>query len=243
MQFTFETRIPVAAELDALLGANAAHWSRGLRQAWVLLYRKKLSPAQAYAQLGKLGFTSKQLEALLTGAQMRHAALVELKKYEQGQLELALEQRERALKAKRKKIKSLDKRLDKLRVQRSKHAPKPGKDRNKPYLKALAGIREVQAELTFCHNWARQKERVLQSKQGKLTRLRDDVRHERYALCFGSKALLAQRPAEHNRGTTPFSSLEAWRQAWDLARNGQWWAIGTTARPGALSSPMETNWC
>src|SRR5450830_1506412 len=102
MQFTFETRIPVTAELDALLGANAAHWSRGLRQAWVFLYRKKLTPAQAYASLSKLGFTSKQVGSLLASAQMRYVGLVELKKYERGQLELAVEQRERALKAKRK---------------------------------------------------------------------------------------------------------------------------------------------
>jgi hypothetical protein len=58
MQFTFETRIPVTAELDTLLSANAAHWSHGLRQTWVLLYRKKLTPVQAYAPLSKLGFTS-----------------------------------------------------------------------------------------------------------------------------------------------------------------------------------------
>jgi hypothetical protein len=156
MQYTFETRIPVTAELDALLSSNAAHWSRGLRHAWVLLYRKKLLPAQAYAQLSKLGFTSKQVESLLAGAQMRHSALVELKAYEKGQLELAIGQCERALANKRKKIKSLDKRLVKLCTKRDKHAPKPGKERSKLLLKALADIREVRAELDFCHNWVSQ---------------------------------------------------------------------------------------
>ena len=33
----FESRLTVSAEMDALLAAQAAHWSWGLRKAWVLI--------------------------------------------------------------------------------------------------------------------------------------------------------------------------------------------------------------
>lgn len=67
--------------LDALLAENASHWSWGLRKAWSSLYRQRLSRAQAYAELKKLGFTSKQVESLLTAVEMKRAGLVEAAKY------------------------------------------------------------------------------------------------------------------------------------------------------------------
>ncbi|MET0964698.1 MAG: hypothetical protein ABWY05_18055 [Noviherbaspirillum sp.] len=58
-----------------------------------------------------------------------------------------------------------------------------------------------------------------------------DIAAGRYRLCFGSRKLLAQRPTEHNRDSTPFASLEEWRKAWDIARSGQWWSVGKTDKP------------
>jgi len=228
---TFETRLTVAPDVADLLSANAAHWSWGLRKAWSLLYRQGLSATQAYAALTKEGFTSQQVGSLLIAAEMKHAGLVELKKYEQEQLELGIAKRERAVAEKCRKIATLEKRQAKLRARRDKLAPKSGKERTSKYLDVLAQLRKVQAELTFCRNWIAQKERVLVAKRGKLATLRANIATGRYSLCFGSKKLLAQRPSEHNRDTTPFGSEAEWRSTWDIARSGQWWAVGRTDAP------------
>jgi hypothetical protein len=72
---------------------------------------------------------------------------------------------------------------------------------------------------------------VLDAKRGSLRTLVADIEAGRYSLCFGSKKLPAQRPTVHNQETTPFASLHDWRKAWDIARNGQWWSVGKTAKP------------
>ena len=82
MLHTFEARLTVDAETDALLASQAAHWSWGLCKAWSLLYRQRLSKAQAYAELMRHGFTSHQVGSMLMSAEMRQAGVVELKKYE-----------------------------------------------------------------------------------------------------------------------------------------------------------------
>lgn len=116
--YTFETRLTVDPELDALLASNSAHWSWGLRKAWSLLYRQGLSKPQAYAELCKLGFTSHQVGSVLKSAEMKHSALVELKKLEVRQLQLAIHQREDALREKQRKVAALKKRQVKLRAKR-----------------------------------------------------------------------------------------------------------------------------
>jgi hypothetical protein len=239
MFHTFETRCSIDPVLDALLTENAQHWSWGLRKAWSFLYRQGLSRAQAYAELKKLEFTSKQVESLLTMAEMKHTALVEGAKYQLRQLELAIYKRERALTEKRKKIRSLEKRQTALHKMREAYVPKPGKERTKRYLQVLATLRDVNSELAFCRNWARQKERVLRDKRGSLERQRDDLAAGRLTLCFGSRRLLAQRPSEHNTDTTPFESLQDWQAVWSEARDGQWWAIGHADKPSGNS---EAQW-
>lgn len=160
---------------------------------------------------------------MLIQAEMKHAGLVELKKYERKQLERAVDLRERAVADKTKKVLALAKRQTKLREKRDRFAPKPGRERTKQYLEVL---REVDTDLAFCSNWIAQKERVLRDKRGNLKRLTDDIAAGRYTLCFGSKKLLAQRPGSHNAETTPYDSAEAWRMVWDNARSGQWWSVG-----------------
>ena len=75
------------------------------------MYRLKLTKSQAYAELCKLGFTSHQVGSMLISAEMKQASLKELKKYEVRQLHLALDRRETAIKAKTRKVASLEKRL------------------------------------------------------------------------------------------------------------------------------------
>lgn len=239
MLHTFEARFETDDALDALLAENAAHSSWGLRKAWSFLYRQRLSRAQAYAELKKLEFTSKQVESLLTAAEMKRAGLIEASKFQLRQLELVIYKRERALAEKRKKIRSLEKRQVALRAKRADYAPKPGKERTKRYLKALVTLRDVDAELAFCRNWVRQKERVLRDKLGRLERQRADFASDRLSLCFGSKRLLAQRPSEHNAETTPFSTFAEWQATWAEARDGQWWSIGHTDKP---SGNAEVQW-
>lgn len=231
MQHTFEARIPADAELDTLLANNAAHWSRGLRVAWSLLYRRKLTEPQAYAELMRLDFTSHQVGSLLMSAQMRHASMLEVKKSELKQLELSISQRERAISDKLKKIASLEKRRDKLRTKRAGWAAKPGKQRTKRYLEVLRKLRKIQAELHFCHNWVKQKQSVLRDKRGKAAKLLRAISAGHVSLCFGSKKLLAQRPCAASADTTPFESEEAWRTEWTAARDSQWWSVGHAKKP------------
>lgn len=231
MQYTFETRLTVDAALDALLAENAAHWSWGLRKAWSVLYRQKLTEAQSYAELVKQGLTSHQVGSLLIAAQGKYKALVELKKVELKQLSLAIEQRERALQAKHKKITSLRKRADKLRLKRDAWAPRPGKERSGRYLEVLRKLRGIESELRFCLNWVKQKDTVLRDKRGKAARLKADLAAGRVSLCFGSKKLLAQRPGPDNAETTPYETEAAWRTAWAAARGGQWWSVGVAKKP------------
>ena len=125
MLHTFVARLVTDPVLDALLVENAQHWSWGLRKAGSFLYRQKLTRAQAYAELKKLEFTSKQVGSLLTAAEMKYAALLEVSKYQLRQLELSIYKREHALAQKSKKIRSLEKRLAALRKKRDAYAPKP----------------------------------------------------------------------------------------------------------------------
>ncbi len=231
MIHTFEARLPVDNVTAMLLADNAAHWSFGLRKAWSLLYRERLPKLQAYAGLKKLGFASEQVGSLLIAAEMKFAALDELKKHEREQLMLAIAKRKAAITAKNKKIAALSKRLTRLHKQRTKLAPQGCKLRTPAYATVLRHLREVTTELAFCQNWVRQKARVLAAKETALEALLASMAAQRYALCFGSKKLLAQRPTPHNADTTPFSSLEAWQTAWDAARNGQWWSVGKAAKP------------
>lgn len=230
MIHTFEARLSADPALDALLAANAKHWAFGLRKAWVLLYRRGLTNPQAYTELCKLGFTAHQVGSLLISAEMKHASLVELKKLEVRQLQLAILKREASLQEKARKVVALQKRQTKLRAKRDKFAPAGGKERTTRYLEALRVLREVDTELAFCLNWMAQKKRVLRDKRGKVERAKAILASGRMSLCFGSRKLLSQRPGPHNPDS-PFEALEAWQTAWADAREGQWWSVGHTDKP------------
>jgi hypothetical protein len=242
MIHSFETRLPVDELTSALLSENAAHWSFGLRKAWNLLYREQLPKPRVYATLKRLGFTSEQAGSLLIAAEMKFAALNELKKYEREQLKLAVAKRKTALAAKNKKIAALTKRLARLQKQRTKSVPSAARPRTAAHADVLRQLREVSTELAFCQNWVAQKTRALVVKTAALGTLQASMDAQQFALCFGSKKLLSQRPGEHNAATTPFTSLAHWRTAWDIARNGQWWAVGRTDKPqgNAESSGYRT---
>jgi hypothetical protein len=123
---TFEARFDVSPEVSDLLAQNASHWSWGLQKAWSLRYRKGFSRPSTYAELCKFGFTSKQVGSLLIAIDMRFAAIKELKKYEFKNLQFAIDKREAAISAKTRKVLSLTKRLEKLRLKRDKLAPQSG---------------------------------------------------------------------------------------------------------------------
>jgi hypothetical protein len=200
------------------------------------LYRQRLSEKDAYDRIRGLGFTTRQTESIITAAQMRKDGLVELKKYERSQLELAIDKRTRAIQEKLKKVRSLEKRERRLCATRTSRAPSGGKRRSRGYLDALSALRAVREELDFCRNWIAQKERVLQAKQGRLKRLTEDMAADRYSLCFGSKDLLRQRPGVNPSESPAFETVEEWQRTWDCARNGQFWAIGHTKEPSGNST-------
>jgi hypothetical protein len=228
---TFEARFDVTPEVSGLLAQNAAQWSLGLHKAWSLRYRQGLNEKSAYAELCKLGFTSKQVGSILIAVDMRYKATKELKEYEFKNLELAIEKRYQSISTKNRKIESLTKRISKLRTQRNKLAPKNGKERSAKYRAVLASIRAAQSDLQLCKNWVDQKSRALDAKKGKLATLATVIESGRFSLCFGSFKLLAQRPGMHNADSSPFDSIEAWQMTWNDARQNQWWSVGATDKP------------
>jgi hypothetical protein len=92
---------------------------------------------------------------------MRYSAIKELKNYEFKNLEIAIEKRELAIATKNRKIKSLTKRLEKLRIKRDKLAPKLGKTRSAKYIAVLTEIRNADADLNFCINWVKLSKRLV----------------------------------------------------------------------------------
>ena len=96
---------------------------------------------------------------------MRFSAIKELKKYEFNNLQLAIEKRESAIATKNRKIQSLTKRLDKLRLKRDKLARELGNGRSAKYIAVLAEIRKNDADLKFCINWVKQKTQALDAKK------------------------------------------------------------------------------
>ena len=239
MLSTFETRFDVSPELSKLLLDNASHWSWGVRKAWNFRFRKGLSEQSTYAELVRLGFTSLQVGSILKFVDMRFSAIKELKKYEFKNLKLAIEKRESAISTKNRKVMSLTKRLEKLRLKRDKLAPQLRNARSAKYIAVLAEIRKNDADLKFCINWVSQKTRVLEAKKGQLESLDQTIESDRFSLCFGSSKLLAQRPGEHNAETTPFDSLDEWKLAWSDARQNQWWSVGNKNKP---SGNQEVQW-
>jgi IS605 OrfB family transposase len=236
---TFETRFDVTPELSELLLDNASHWSWGVRKAWNFRFRKGLSEQSAYAELVGVGFTSAQVNSILHFVDMRYSGIKELKKYEFKNLQLAIEKRESAIATKNRKIQSLSKRLDKLRLKRDKLAPQLGNERSGKYIAVLAEIRKNDEDLKFCINWVKQKTQALDAKKGKLASLDETIESGRFSLCFGSSKLLAQRPGKHNAETTPFNSVDEWKQAWSDARQNQWWSVGNKNKP---SGNQEVQW-
>ena len=202
-------------------------------------YRQGLNERSAYAELCKLGFSSKQVGSILIAVDMRYKAIKELKKYEFKNLELAVEKRTQAISTKNRKIESLTKRISKLRTQRNKLAPKNGKERSAKYRAVLASIRESESDLRFCKNWVDQKSRALDAKKGKLESLDKTIKSGRFSLCFGSSKLLSQRPGNHNKETTPLHCLDEWKETWSDARENQWWSVGATDKP---SGNPEVQW-
>lgn len=229
--YAFEARIPADGALDGVLAENASNWSRGLRVAWTLLYRRMLPEKEVYAALKRLDFTSYQVGSLLLSARTRHASLLEAKRFELQQLQLSLAQREVALATKVKKIATLERRRDKLRLKRSAWAPKHGKARSKRQLDVLGKLRDIGSEIRLCRTWVQQKEAVLRAKRGIAKRLSNAIDRGHVGLCFGSKKLLAQRPTESNKETTPFATVADWRARWDSERDGQWWSVGHAKKP------------
>lgn len=239
MLSTFEARFGATPEVSELLAQNASHWSWGLHKAWSLRYRQGLNERSAYAELCKLGFTSKQVGSILIAVDMRYKAIRELKEYEFKNLELAIEKRIQAISTKNRKIESLNNRISKLRTQRNKLAPKNGKERSAKYRAVLTSIRAADSDLQFCKNWGEQKSRVLDAKKGKLASLDKTIKSGRFSLCFGSSKLLTQRPGNHNKESAPFDSLDEWKQSWSDARQSQWWSVGATDKP---SGNPEVQW-
>ena len=205
MQKTYETRVPVTGDQAALLAEQCEQWSAGLRKAWRLCNNLHLSESEMHYSLMPLGFTSHQVKSLIATSTGRHKALKELKKYEQKQLKASISKRKAALKRKTQRLAKL-------------HTTK------KPTKLTLLDI-------TFVEQWIAQKEQALQRSLHKQVKLERQLKLDQFAMVFGGKTLLSQRPTELNHETSPFDSAKAWRAEWLASRNHQIWSVGAKSKP------------
>lgn len=238
MIHTFETRLRVTDEQADVLTAYCAEWSRGLRVAYAAVNRGEAQPL-LYRRLTASGFTSHQGGSLIRHADARHKTLREVKAGELARRQAAIGKREHALAAKHRELDKLLKRQAKLVEQRAVWAPRDGRPQSKRFAKVLTDLRAVGPAVTACERWIRGKETVLSDKRTQAGRLAAQIDSGRLPLCFGSAKLLAQRPVAANAATTPFESVEDWREAWDDARDGQVWSVGAARKP---SGNPEVHW-
>jgi IS605 OrfB family transposase len=164
-----------------------------------------LSESEMHYKLMPLGFTSHQVKSLITAAVGRHKALKELKRFELKQLRRSIASRKAALARKTKRL-----------TQLRKTTVKPNATRR---------------NIAFLARWIEQKSAALLRAQHKQADLERQLKEGAFSLVFGGKKLLSQRPTEFNADTTPFAALEAWRDAWELARNHQVWSVGAKSKP------------
>lgn len=238
MIHTFETRLTATAEQADILTSFCAEWSRGLRTAYAAVNRGGAQPG-TYRRLTASGFTAHQAGSLIRHAEAKHKTLHEVKAGELARLDSAIDKRESALAAKRRDLGKLLKRQAKLLEQRGAWAPRDGRPQSKRFAKVLSDLRHVRNELPKVEGWIRGKETVLRDKRAQRGRLAAQLESGHLPLCFGSAKLLAQRPGVTNAATTPFESVDGWREAWDDARDGQVWSVGHADKP---SGNREIHW-
>jgi IS605 OrfB family transposase len=232
---TYETRLSPDAAAAPLLEALCGEFSAACRRAWAWRNRG-LTERACYARLVAFGLTAAQTGSALKWVEQRRRMLAELKKTELTQARCALKQRTEAVADKTRHIEALLKRQRKLRKTRDKHAPARGSSRSGLYRTALADLRHLEATLASERNWLTQKRRALKSAADRVAQLERDITSSRLSMCFGSKALLAQRPNAANATTTPYESVDAWRRDWEDARTAQFWSIGRADEPRGNTS-------
>ena len=205
MQRTYETRIPLTPDTADTLTAYCAQWSSGLRKAWRMVNNLHLSESEMHYALMPLGFTSHQVKSLIAAATGRHQALKALKRYELKQLRRGIASRKAALARKTKRLAQL----------------------RKTKVKTNAAKRNI----AFHELWLEQKTAALLRAQHKQAALERQLKESTFALVFGGKTLLSQRPTELNADSTPYAAMEDWRGAWTAARNHQVWSVGAKDKP------------
>ena len=164
-----------------------------------------LSESEMHYKLMPLGFTSHQVKSLITAAVGRHKALKELKRFELKQLRRGIASRKAALARKSKRLAQ----LRNIKV-------KPNATRQ---------------NIAFLARWIEQKTAALRRAQHKQAALERQLKEGTFSLVFGGRKLLTQRPTEFDADATPFAALEAWRDAWEAARNHQVWSVGAKSKP------------
>jgi hypothetical protein len=231
---TFETRLAVAKELAFELEEFFALWNRGLRRAWSARFQRGLTEAKTRPILVELGLTSNQVGSIFDEAATRYKMLRELKKTEFAAARAGLTQRQAAIAEKRTYRRALAKRIAKELARRPEgEHRRSAKDAARDRL-----LRKLRSEVEAVTNWIAQKSKAFARKERHIARLEHELETGRFSLCFGSKTRLSQHPLR-SPDTTPYASVEEWRQAWQDARMSHVYAIGRACEPNGC---REVSW-
>jgi IS605 OrfB family transposase len=88
----------------------------------------------------------------------------------------------------------------------------------KSLIKKISGLTSIQK------NKLHQKKRLLSKQQNKLQDLKADKESDKVRICFGSKKLFNK---QFNLEDNNYDNHEEWQEDWDIARNNQFYLIGS----------------
>lgn len=220
---TIETRLMLNKTQESEIDSCVSLWSEYYRKTWKLWNNQHLSESQIYHKLMNLNLlTSYQVKSLINKVKTEHSKLRELSKSQLKQLQ------------------SKSDNLAKFIAKESKLIIK--------YQKELAKLKSSSkldySKISKLNNSIKKKQLLLSNKDIKLIRLNKsiDVIQKRinsntFKLCFGSSALLSQRPGNYLDkfrlidSQKVYSSLSDWKKDWDLSRNNIWISIGSKEKP------------
>ncbi len=222
---TIETRLFLDKPQESEIDSCVRLWSEYYRKTWVLWNNKKLSESEIYHQIMSLNLlTSEQVGSLVNKVKTEHSKIRELSKTQLKQIQSKLDN------------------INKFISKESKTLIKYQKD----LLKLKSSKKLDYDKISNLTKTIQKKQLLLNNKNIKVKRLTKsiDIIQKRidtntFKLCFGSSALLSQRPGNHkdkfritdNQKVYKDNEVKLWKSDWDLSRNNIWYSVGDKKKP------------
>ena len=221
---TIETRLKLTAKEQAEIDQCVVDWSQGYRMAWSRLNTKKEAEIDVKHHLNTTNrWTAYQVGSMIQmvrGETRKTRALTKTQLTQQTEkLKKVIETIEK-LETNQKMAKSV---LSQLKQAKTKK-----------YATIGLQIKRMEKLEAALENKRAQAKRLAQA----IATFEKRIEENTYAVCFGSKKLLGQRPGGHKQTTyattqaqKPYNSLDDWRKDWELARNNTWYSVGDKSKP------------